>query len=396
MRVSRPMEAAIIVAAVLGFATLDVLVAVGGPPTTGWLGPSAGLVLQLSVDVSVLFLARTPWAVGLYTVLAALAMLASDLFSPGLLVPENPATSATSATITPVVVYNLVSYFDRRRAWILVGILVVLATRPWEPSWAITPFGLLSTAVPALLAMYVQARQRLVRSLRDRAERAEREQELLAEQARAEERSRLAAEMHDIVSHRLSLMVLQASALRVTTKDDTAREAAEELRASGCQALEEMRDLVGVLREHADSSDQEITGLSADLSTLAAESESVGVPVELAVDGDPERASPVVARTAYRVVQEALTNVRKHAPGARVRIVVRYGADRIRLSVRNTAPRRDVDSGLRGTGSGAGLHGLRQRVELIRGSLQAESTADGGFEVSVILPVYVPTAEVAG
>ena len=94
--------------------------------------------------------------------------------------------------------------------------------------------------------------RRLVQALRERAERAEREHHLLAEQARAEERARLAGEMHDVVTHRVSLMVLQAGALRITAKDEATRQAAEELRAAGCQALDELRDLVGILRTAPD------------------------------------------------------------------------------------------------------------------------------------------------
>lgn len=387
-----------VVAAVLLFASVDVLVFLVGSRTDGAAGPWAGLVLQLAVDLAVLLVIRAPKSVAAVVIVAAVAMHVSQGLSPGLLVPDPSATTPTVPTATPLVAYNLIWLLDRRRAWVLVGIFAVLATRPWDPTWAVTPFGLLNTAVPALIAMYVQARQRLVRSLRDRAERAEREQELLAEHARAEERGRLAAEMHDVVSHRLSLMVLQASALRVSTTDAAARDAAEELRASGCQALEELRDLVGVLRDksHEPAEGSSDAAWPPDLSTLADESESVGIPVEMTVDGDEKRVAPVVARTVYRVIQEALTNVRKHAPGARVRVDVRYGGDRVRLSVRNTAGPAERETGLRGTGSGTGLLGLRQRVELVRGSLQTGSTSDGGFEVSAILPAYVPTAAGAG
>ena len=119
---------------------------------------------------------------------------------------------------------------------------------PWEPSITVITIGLLRTAVGPLLALYFDARRRLVQALTERAERAERERHLLAEQARAEERARLAGEMHDVVTHRVSLMVLQAGALRMTAPDEATRQAAEELRAAGCQALDELRDLVGVLR----------------------------------------------------------------------------------------------------------------------------------------------------
>ncbi len=133
----------------------------------------------------------------------------------------------------------------------------------------------------------------------------------------------------------------------------------------------------------------------AELSTLVAESESVGVSVNLVEDGNPERTSPAVGRTAYRIVQESLTNIRKHAPGASATVNVRYGADRVRLTIRNTPATSTVDCGLSSTGSGTGLLGLRQRVELVGGTLRAGPSHDGGFEVDAILPAYVPTGEKA-
>jgi signal transduction histidine kinase len=132
-----------------------------------------------------------------------------------------------------------------------------------------------------------------------------------------------------------------------------------------------------------------------DFGELLAESESVGVAVRLEMHGSPELASPVVARTAYRILQESLTNVRKHAPGATVRVTLRFGPDRVRLTVRNSAPDRRGDQELTASGSGTGLFGLRQRTELVSGSLRAGPTEDGGFEVDATLPAYVPTPDKA-
>jgi signal transduction histidine kinase len=208
---------------------------------------------------------------------------------------------------------------DRRKAYLALAVLVVVVTRPWQPPIGIITIGVLRTAVGPLVALYFDARRRLVQALTERAERAERERHLLAEQARAEERARLAGEMHDVVTHRVSLMVLQAGALRMTAKDEATRQAAEDLRAAGCQALDELRDLVGILRAEPEGDEAPPT---ADFAALVAESTAVGTPVELIEDGDPALASPVVGRTAYRVVREALTNVRKHASGAMVTVRV--------------------------------------------------------------------------
>ena len=162
--------------------------------------------------------------------------------------------------------------------------------------------------------------------------------------------------------------------------------------SAGCQALDELRDLVGILRTEPES-DQ--TPSASGLPALIAESTATGTPAELAADGDPALASPVVGRTVYRIVREALTNARKHAPGAPVLVRVSYRESQVRVVVGNGPTTRSGDSELSGTGSGLGLAGLRQRVELMHGTLRAGPTPDGGFRLEAVLPAYVPTAEPA-
>jgi signal transduction histidine kinase len=253
--------------------------------------------------------------------------------------------------------------------------------------------GVLRTAAGPLLALYFSARHEMLQALRERAERAEQERYLLAEQARADERARLAGEMHDVVPHRVSLMVLQAGALGITATDNATRRAAEELRAAGCQALDELRDLVGILRT-APEGDQ--VPSTSGLAALVAESTAVGSPAELIEEGNPALASPVVGRTAYRIVREALTNVRKHAAGAQVHVQVSYGESQVRLSIRNTPPASRNGGDLAATGSRLGIASLRQRIELVDGTLTAGPTPDGGFCLEATLPAYIQTAEPAG
>ncbi|WJV44894.1 sensor histidine kinase [Streptomyces flavofungini] len=363
-------------------------------------GPWAGLGLQ--VVVVVVLVVRRVWplfVLGVATVSAVLMSLSVWLV-PGLLVTSVDGSGVWVPLAAPFAAYSAVVYSSRPRgAWVLTGVLTVVATRLWELSFAVAASGVLLTAVPALLGMYVAARRGLIVALTERAERAEREQFLLAERARAEERVRLAGEMHDVVTHRVSLMVLQAGALRVVSSDERVRAEAEGLRAAGCQALEELRDLVGVLRS-PESAVGLVGGVGDDggvgvgdwgLSVLVEESRAVGVEVVLSESGDRSVSSPVVARTAYRIVQEALTNVRKHAPGSGVRVEVRYEADRVRLRVRNSAPTAAVDRELASSGSGSGLKGLRQRVELVGGTFESGPRPDGGFTVKSVLPSYVPT-----
>ncbi len=381
-------------------AALDTSISLSDGPTSGWLGPHAGLVLQLLADASLLLLPRFPRLVNGFVLGVAAAMLASTTLSPGLLVVEHAISPVTVPRATPVIVIVAVLRQDRRYALTITALFAVLAGRLWAPSWDITPFGLMSTVGPALAALYFDARKQLMQSLRDRAERAEREQLLLAEKARFEERRRIAAEMHDVVTHRLSLIVLHAGALRLTSADGSVQHTADDIRSAGTQAMEELRDLMGVLRSETaealstgPATDPKPGPTVVDLQALVDESTSVGIRTGLEVEGEVTQLTPIVARTAYRVVQEALTNIRKHAPGSDATVTLRYRPQDVVLQILNTAPAEETDPALAGTGSGAGLTGLRHRVEVIGGSLESGPTGTGGFQLSAILPAYVPTAE---
>jgi signal transduction histidine kinase len=357
----------LLVASVLLFAGLDVLYTVLGSRTTGPAGPWAGLALRLVLDAAVLAILRAPLLVTWLTIAGAVALQVSELVSPGLLA--------------------VVQLRNRRSTWVLVGILTLLATRPWDPSWLTVSLGLLTTAFPALLGRYMAARRNLMANLRERAERTDREQRLLAEQARAEERARLAAEMHDVVTHRVSLMVLQAGAIEVTAADQETRRAATGLRDAGMQALDELRDLVGVFGGERTGESPSVGPQAprADLRELVDASAAAGVDVRLECGGDADAVPAAVLRTAHRVVQEALTNVHKHAPGGQVCVDVHYGAESVIVAVTNTPA--TADPALGPTGSGSGLRGLWERVAMIGGTLEAGRRPDGGFAVHAQLPV---------
>jgi signal transduction histidine kinase len=378
----------LLVASVLLFVGLDVLYFLLGFRTTGAAGPYAGLVLRIVLDLAVLAVLRAPILLTWLMIAGAAALQLSELVSPGLLV-GSPATGGDPLMlgVTPIVINVVVQLHNRRSTWVLVGILTVLAARPWELSLYTASLGLLLTAFPALLGRYLVARRNLMTSLRERAERTDREQHLLAEQARAEERARLAAEMHDVVTHRVSLMVLQAGAIEVTATDPETRRAAEGLRDAGMQALDELRDLVGVFGGERTGESPSVgpPAPRVELRELVDSSVAAGVDVRLACDGDDGAVPSPVLRTAHRVVQEALTNVHKHAPGGQVRVDVRYGAETVLVAVTNTAA--TADPALAPTGSGSGLRGLRERVAMIGGTLQAGPCPGGGFEVRARLPV---------
>ncbi|HEV2535919.1 MAG TPA: histidine kinase [Streptosporangiaceae bacterium] len=349
------------------------------------------LAVQGLADASLVFRRRAPMLI--IAILGGFALVISLLISPAGLITPAHAGNVWAPYGTVLAAYGPFYYRrDRRASFAAVGTLALIVAGVWDSSVAVITTGILRTAAGPLVAVYFIARHEVMQALRDRAERAEQERYLLAEQARAEERARLAGEMHDVVTHRVSLMVLQAGALSITAKDEATRQAAEELRAAGCQALDELRDLVGILRTEPDS-DQ--TPSTSGLPALITESTAAGTPAELDEDGDSALASPVVGRTAYRIVREALTNARKHAPGASVLVEISYRESQVRVVVSHGPATRSADSELSGTGSGLGLASLRQRVELTHGSLRAGPAPDGGFRLEAVLPAYVPTAEPA-
>jgi signal transduction histidine kinase len=333
---------------VVGLVMLNVYVAVwSGLPEGGHSGAGrwAGLCLQVVVALAMVWRRRWPLVVLGVVVAAGVVMSASVWWIPEVLAGSDEG-DVWVPLATPFAAYAAVVYAGRSGvAWGLIGVVSVVAMRPWGLSYEVAATGLVLTAVPGLLGMYAGARRNLIVALMERAESAERERFLLAEQARAEERVRLAGEMHDVVTHRVSLMVLQAGALRVSSADERVRAEAEALRAAGCQALEELRDLVGVLRSPASVEAGSVSAVNSPVGSgggsglgvgvLVEESRGVGVEVELVESGEGAVMSPVVARTGFRIVQEALTNVRKHAPGSGVRLEVRYEVDRVRLWVRN-------------------------------------------------------------
>jgi signal transduction histidine kinase len=285
------------------------------------------------------------------------------------------------------------------------------AIRRGVPSYALVIISVLVavgiTVAPTMLGLYIGARRRLWETLHERAEGLETELALLAEQAierarraRMEERTRIAREMHDVVAHRVSLLVVHAGALeRVVHKDaGRAAESAKLMGDIGRQALDELRQILGVLRTvetDAVSGDVAAAVLAVpssegpglgDVPRLVDESRAAGLRVRLTVGGARRALSEETERTAYRVVQEALTNVLKHAPGADAEVVLAYVPGGVALAVSNSCPGKGEGGGPEATGRGLpsggnGLIGMRERVTALGGSFAAEPTGEGGFRV---------------
>jgi signal transduction histidine kinase len=252
-----------------------------------------------------------------------------------------------------------------------------------------------SAVVSALLGgaviawgMFVRARRQLVLSLRDRALRAESEQQLRVEQARQQERARIAREMHDVLAHRISLLSLHAGALEFrpdASAEEIAR-AAGVIRAGAHQALEDLREVIGVLRDDPESGDPERPQPTlVDLPELLEESRRAGMHVTSECGVAEPGAVPVaVGRNAYRIVQEGLTNARKHAHGAAVAVTIDGAPGTgLTLEVRN---RLSLARAAAIPGAGTGLVGLAERATLAGGRLAYGRTADGDFRLWAWLP----------
>ncbi|TDD73892.1 sensor histidine kinase [Actinomadura rubrisoli] len=304
------------------------------------------------------------------------------------------STAAGAGAFTVLVIlYSLAAYTpSRRTVWILAGVgyAVNLAvpgpTENDDPFIAQVIFGVAFTAVPVLLGLYMGARKQLLASLQERAARLEREQHLLAERARGEERTRIAREMHDVVANRISVMVVHAGALKAIAVRDPGRaaETASVIGDMGRQALEELRHVIGVLRQGEEALPQEAVTL-AHVRELVDQSGAAGLRVDLSIRGEERPMPTAVGRTVYRLVQEALTNVHKHAGAAVTRVELGLLPEAVEVEIANDAPTAPPDHDL--PSGGNGLVGLRERVTALGGSFEAGPGAAGGYAVRARLPL---------
>ncbi|WP_239101420.1 sensor histidine kinase [Microbispora amethystogenes] len=290
-----------------------------------------------------------------------------------------------------VAMYGVAARCTRR--WALAAGVVaegglLLAMLSWSPdpmrAW---PSASVFVVAVWIGGMYANTRRRYVESLVERAERAERERDQQARIAAAAERARIARELHDVVAHNVSVMVVQAdgAAYAIDSDPEQARRAMQAISGTGRQALAEMRRLVGVLRQDAGSPAEEYAPQPgvAQLDELVRQVRDSGLPTEFTVSGTP-RALPEGEQLAvYRIVQEALTNAIKHGgPGTRARVEMTYGPGLIELRVsddgRGAAAPRVV--------GGHGLIGMRERVAMYGGSVEAAPRSGGGFQVVARIP----------
>jgi len=330
---------------------------------------------------------RRRWPVGL-----ALALVALSTFS------ETVAGAMVVALFT-VAIHRPPRTTARVYALSVLAALVyvVVSPEPGVPAIALFLFGVVVQGAAVGWGLFIHYRRQLVLSLRDRAVRAETEAHLRAEQAQQRARDEIAREMHDVLGHRLSLLSVHAGALefRPDASPEEIARAAKVIRENAHLALQDLREVVGVLRAPVGELPQPTL---ADVRQLVAESGRAGMRVGLREELGGTTLPDLVGRTAYRTVQEGLTNARKHAPGAEV--VVRLAGspgEGLTVEVCNEAPGSRPAPGpdpgpaagaeaVSDPGPGQGLVGLAERVALADGRLEHGPTAEGGWRLAAWLP----------
>jgi signal transduction histidine kinase len=348
-----------------------------------WRASAVLVALDLGLGVVTLvamnFRRRWPLAMALLGAVASVASVSSS--GAGLLTFISLSTRRLWMEMIPVAAISVVAgqlYYTLQPTADSQG--------PWYISLVV---GIAFAGIAIAIGMYIGARRELLATLEDRAERAEREQAMRVAQAHGQERNRIAREMHDVLAHRMSLVAMHAGALayRTDLTPEQTRETAEVIQANSHRALTDLREILGLLRdEDNDEVPTRPQPTLCDLGELIADEQASGARVQLDNEVSASDEIPAsIGRTAYRMVQESLTNARKHAPNTQVDVTVtgRPG-DGLTVEVRN--PLRVGGATTRTPGAGFGLIGLAERANLARGRFEQGRTREGDFVVRMWLP----------
>jgi signal transduction histidine kinase len=352
----------------------------GAPPTTLWIAVPAVAVLVLPLFAR----RRFPFAApAVYWILAA-----AISFGDGLLL----AFIGSLGLVGLASAFLLGNLRDPLKAGVgliivVVGIVIVVYNIPGPQTVGDFVFIPLRFVVAWVAGYALRERAEQAEAAEERAARAEREREAAARVAVAEERARIARELHDIVAHAVSVMVLQVGAVRHRLPDALAedRDALRDVERAGRTALAEMRRLLAAMRSDGDEAELLPQPGLDGLDSLVGEIGRAGLPVELHVDGMPFPLPRGVDLSAYRIVQEGLTNALKHAHASDVDVTVRYRPDELEIEVRDNGAGSSKSDGL-----GHGLVGVRERVKIYGGEMTASTAPEGGFVLSTRLPIHEP------
>ncbi|MFC8919482.1 sensor histidine kinase [Streptomyces sp. NPDC057116] len=367
----------------------------GGPhgtPDFGGRTPGATSVLLMLVGAAALvWRRRSPLGVLLVTGAVTLVEHVAE---------DPPAPVAMSAVVA---LYTVASRTDRPTTWrvglltmtVLTGAAMLCGSAPWYSQENLGVFAW--TGMAAAAGDAVRSRRAFVDAIRERAERAERTREEEARRRVAEERLRIARDLHDVVAHHIALVNVQAgvAAHVMDRRPDQAKEALAHVREASRSALNELRATVGLLRQSGDpeAPTEPAPGLAV-LDELLATFRNAGLPVELARTDQGTALPAAVDLAAYRIVQEALTNVQKHAgPDARAEVSVLRVGRTLEVTVLDDGVPTPAQDGGGDGGGGHGLLGMRERVTALGGALTAGPRYGGGFRVQAILPVTARTGE---
>jgi signal transduction histidine kinase len=349
----------------------------GAPSIPLWLGVSLVAILVLPLFAR----RRFPFAApAVYWVLAPAFTFVDDLLIP--FVGSLGVVGLASAALLGHVRSRLKAGVGL--VLIVVGMLVVIGNIPGDQTASAFTFITLRFVVAWIAGYALRERSERAEAAEERASAAERAREAATRVAVAEERARIARELHDIVAHAVSVMVLQVGAVRhnlpASLADD--RDALRGVERAGRTALAEMRRLLAAMRSEED--EPEFTpqpGLDG-LESLLADVRRAGLPVEVHVEGDPFALPRGVDLSAYRIVQEGLTNSLKHARASDADVTVRYRPDELEIEVRDNGRGIGARDGL-----GHGLIGVRERVKIYGGEMTAGAASEGGFVLTTRLPL---------
>jgi signal transduction histidine kinase len=344
-----------------------------------WQNGSPWFWVDLAAGVASFPLAhfRRRWPMTIALVLTLFGLFSMSSAGPAVLAVVSLFTRRNLRQIIPIALLNIVCG-QLYTMWQPAG--------NNDPAWVAFTFNVVITVAIVAFGMYIGSRRELVWTLREQARRAEAEQELRVERAQSAERERIAREMHDVLAHRISLVTMHAGALayRTDLPPEQVRETAKLIQTKAHEALSDLRHVLGILRGEDGVSDRPQPTL-ADLDTLMEEARTSGMVVDYNDRLNGSRPSEQVGRTVYRIVQEALTNARKHAAGTHVSVTVEGApAKGVTVVVGNAKPV-GVASRLATSGSRLGLVGLSERAALTGGTLSIDET-DRSFTLRGWLP----------